>query len=200
MIDLSPYQGLIFDMDGTLIDSMPKHVEAWRQTAQKFHFSFNPQLIYQMGGMTSEEILDVINKETQLNLDSKIIVPHKRQLFESMMDSIQSIPHTVAIIKKYHGIKKIAVGTGSPKKSALYTLNRLNLLPYIDVIVTCDDVICHKPAPDTFLTAAKKLDLAPHDGIIFEDTPTGLKAAQAAKMDAILVTKNHLEFKPYFPK
>lgn len=199
MIDLSHYKGLIFDMDGTLVDSMLGHAEAWRQTALHYDFPFDVDAVYKMGGMPSLKMVDVFNQSYGLNLDPVKVAGRKRAIFETLRDEVTIISPSLEIIKTYQGKKKIALGTGSIKTNVDYILDKLALTEYFDAIVTADDVNNHKPAPDTFLLAAKKLGLPPDTCIVFEDTQMGIDAAKKAGMDAVLVSKTGFELKRNLP-
>ena len=95
------------------------------------------------------------------------------------------------------GNKKIAVGTGSQRKSAEQLLEKTNILSKLDILVSATDVKNHKPNPDTFLDACFGMGLQPNQCVVFEDTELGKQAAHAAKMDCILVVNgNKLEFHP----
>lgn len=197
MINLDQYKGLIFDMDGTIVNSMPGHVESWRQTAQIYDFPINEQDIYDMGGVPSDKIVSILNQKYNLNLDPIKVSGKKREIFADIQDSIEIIPHTVEILKKHANEKKIGIGTGAVKQNVYHILENLQLMPYLDTIVTASDVKNHKPAPDTFLLVAKQLGLKPNECIVFEDTQIGINAAHAAGMNAIFVASDgSLEFTP----
>jgi len=195
-LDLSRYQGLIFDMDGTLIDTMPSHLAAWQQAAEHFDIPFDREWIHSMGGMPSPKITLEVNKRYGMNLDPKTVAQKKMAFFAAITDYGELIPATNEILNRYQGEKKIAVGTGSMSQSAMRLLQGRNLLPLLDTVVTACDVENHKPAPDTFLLAAQRLGLSANECVVFEDTELGKKAAHAAGMDCIMVEGDELVFYP----
>ncbi|PJC87368.1 carotenoid dehydrogenase [Vibrio sp. HA2012] len=195
-LDLSKYKGLIFDMDGTLIDTMPAHLDAWEKTASKFNIPYDRDWIHSMGGMPSPKITLEINQRYGLELDPKIIATYKMQCFDEIEQQGEVIPHTFQVLKSAQGLFKTALGTGSQRSGAMKLLGDRKLLPFLQEIVTATDVTRHKPNPDTFLLAAEKLNLAPETCVVFEDTELGKQAAHAAGMDCFMVVGEDFEFHP----
>ncbi|MEZ9233453.1 beta-phosphoglucomutase family hydrolase [Vibrio amylolyticus] len=196
-IDFGKYQGLIFDMDGTLIDTMPAHLDAWEKTAEHFGFPFTREWLNGLGGMPSYKIVAEINREFGIELDAKAISAFKMETFAQIEEQGDIIHCTVNVLEQYYGKKKIAVGTGSQRQSALRLLEKANLFNKLDALVTASDVVNHKPNPDTFLQAAKELNLNADQCVVFEDTNLGKQAAHAAGMDCVMVEGDSLKFYPY---
>ena len=195
-INIEYYKGLIFDMDGTIIDSMPAHLDSWKETAAKFDFPYEREWIHSLGGVPSHRLVGKINKRHGLNLDTKTVVDFKVKTFANIEEKGDVIPCAFEIIKAHHGKKPMAVGTGSSRTMAIELLGKTGLLPFFESVVTASDVENHKPDPDTFLLAAKNLGLNADDCVVFEDTEIGKQAAHTAGMDCILVV-NSAEFEFY---
>ncbi|ELP5727735.1 beta-phosphoglucomutase family hydrolase [Vibrio vulnificus] len=193
---LTRYAGFIFDMDGTLIDTMPAHLKAWQQTAQHFNFPFEQSWIHSLGGMPSFKIASEINKKYRLSLVPMTVSKFKMSAFAKLKFHGDNIDCTHEVLERYQGQKKMAVGTGSQRDSAMHLLGRANLLDKLDAVVSATDVENHKPHPDTFLLAAQKLELAPTECVVFEDTEIGKQAAHAAGMDCVMVENGVLVFYP----
>jgi len=191
-MDLSRYRGIIFDLDGTLVDTMPLHVDAWRKTAKQFGFAFDAQWIYNLGGVPSRKIALMINEIQGLDLDTQELARIKTDHYVSTMHQADPIPVTTALLRRYAGVLPMAVGTGSPRANAEAVIANAGLQEYFQAVVTADDVEDHKPSPDTFLLAAERLGVAPQHCVVFEDTPIGVQAARAAGMDCILVKDGEL--------
>jgi beta-phosphoglucomutase family hydrolase len=190
------YHGLIFDMDGTLIDSMPYHLDAWKTAAEKFTFPYDRQWLNSMGGMPSSKIVVEINKRYGINLDPEEVTQFKMATYLAFEFHGEPIAVTNKVLNHFLGKKPIAVGTGSPEGQAHKLLIESGIMPKLDAVVTATDVSNHKPNPDTFLLAAEKLKLKPQNCVVFEDTNLGKQAAHRAGMDCIMVEGDNLVFYP----
>ncbi|HAS63717.1 MAG TPA: carotenoid dehydrogenase [Vibrio sp.] len=197
LLNYDKYQGFIFDMDGTLLDTMPVHLIAWENTAKKYDFPYSKDWIYSMGGMPSSKIISEINKCYQLNIPIQQASQFKMRTFTDISSNVERIEQVTDILEKYVGLKKIAVGTGSQRISAERLLKLAGLYENIEVLVSANDVENHKPNPDTFVLAAAQLKLPPSQCLVFEDTQIGKQAAHAAKMDCVILEGKQLVFYPW---
>lgn len=191
------YQGFIFDMDGTLLDTMPAHLIAWQKTSEKYGFPFSRDWLHSLGGMPSIKILAEVNMRYQLNIDVEQASKFKMAVFKQVSDQVKRIEKTTEILEKFSCSKRIAIGTGSQRISAERLLTLAGLYEKIDALVTANDVDRHKPNPDTFLLAAEQLDLQPSQCLVFEDTLIGRQAAHAAQMDCVLLQDERLTLYPW---
>ncbi|MCL9776672.1 beta-phosphoglucomutase family hydrolase [Vibrio sp. S4B1] len=183
-------------MDGTLLDTMPTHLEAWRLTAEHFSLPFDKQWIHSMGGMPSAKIAAVVLQQAGIDLKPQTVADFKLETFKAMPITANPIQHTLSVMNAYLGRKPMAIGTGSMRESAKRLLNYAGLLEHFDCLVSSDDVEQHKPNPDTFLRAAQLMKVESKFCIVFEDTMLGLQAAHAGGMDCYLVTPDGFEFHP----
>jgi beta-phosphoglucomutase family hydrolase len=181
------YKALIFDMDGTLVDSMPLHLAAWQQTALEFGFVCNAQWLYAHGGVPSRKIVALLAQQQQIELDADTVARTKTAHYVAMIENATPFPAMVELVTLAAGTLPMAIGTGSLHSNAERILQQSGLGQYIHTVVAADDVLVHKPAPDTFLLAAQRLGIEPTDCLVFEDTAIGREAALAAGMDCVMV-------------
>ncbi len=175
-------KALIFDLDGTLSNSLPVHVATWNIVGEKYGFSFDPQIIHEMTGRPTIEFAKRVVEQYGLSADPYELVRMKQQSFWGMANLLEPIDEVVRIVKEYHGKLPMSVGTGAGRKSALVQLETLNLLQYFDYIVSADDVTRHKPEPETFLECAHLMGVEPRFCQVFEDGVLGIEAAGKAGM------------------
>jgi beta-phosphoglucomutase family hydrolase len=183
-------KAVIFDMDGTLVDSTKSDFLAW----QRLFLNYNKTLTFQeylpMLGIKSAEIvrqyLPVKNdEETQIALTQKLVFFH--EIISA--NGIYPVPYADVFLKK---IKEdhipVALATSSRRAKMEMVMEKLNLLIYFDAVVTGGDVKNGKPAPDIFIKTAEKLGVSPRDCIVFEDASNGVKAAKNAFMKCVALS------------
>lgn len=191
--EIKNYKGLIFDLDGTLINSMPYHALAWNQVANEHGFDIDINDIYAMGGSASRDIAAFYKNKGEPVGDIDEYVRRKIAIFQENIPKIEVFQKIFNELKEAKSLGiKIAIGTGTRTANATRILKEKGLLDYIDVLVTADDVTRHKPNPDTFLVAAKRLELNPQDCLVFEDGQLGIKAALRGGFDCIEVKDNEM--------
>ena len=178
-------QALIFDVDGTLADSMPVHLAAWQEAANKYAFPFTPEDHLRYAGKADRAIVREINHEHGLNLSAEDVAHAKEAAFLQNLHQVQPINPITALVKKFYGHKPVAAGTGGFRHIAEEVLKHIGLRNYLDVLVTADDVKNYKPAPDTFLLCAEKMGIEPEACLVFEDAELGFEAAANAGMHVI---------------
>jgi beta-phosphoglucomutase family hydrolase len=177
-------KALIFDLDGTVIDSMPIHLRAWIDVLREYGIEYPEELFYEFTGIPTHKIVPLINERLNLNLDSDEISIKKEEYYKKHISMVDTIKPVIDLVNKYHGKLPMALGTGSTKIITEITLKALNLNKYFEIYVTADDVINHKPEPDTFLKCAELMGVLPEYCEVFEDGDTGLLAASKAGMIA----------------
>ena len=179
------YAGLIFDMDGTILDTEPTHRKAWREVLGRYGMRFDEQAMVALNGSPTWRIAQAIIDSHQTDLDPHLLAREKTDAVKSMLlDSVTPLP-LIEVVKAWHGRRPMAIGTGSESAVAEALLAHLGLRHYFDAVVAADHVKLHKPAPDTFLLCAERMGVAPERCIVFEDADFGLQAAAAAGMDAV---------------
>lgn len=175
--------GLIFDCDGTLADTMPAHHRAWLTMLEPYGIPFPEPRFYAMGGMPTEQIIRVLAKDAGVQVtDVEAMVQEKERLFLLHLDALAPIVPVVAIAAAYRGKLPMAVASGGYRDVVGSTLERLQLRDWFGAMVTAEDTARHKPEPDVFLEAARRLGVAAGACAVFEDTDIGLTAARRAGM------------------
>lgn len=193
MVDLSQFRGIIFDMDGTLIDSMGGHTQAWQKTCEQYGYPFDADYMYGLGGVPTLQTVEVLNEKYGMNHDAKEVAAFKTATAEAMDVIPPLIDDTYSIFQHYRPFKKIAVGTGAERIHATALLEHHGVLANLDALVTATDVVNGKPSPDTFLSAAEQMGLKPEECVVFEDTEIGRQAATSAGMHCILVINGKVQ-------
>jgi beta-phosphoglucomutase family hydrolase len=186
MLDLhDTYDGLIFDMDGTLADTMPTHFIAWSRSMAEHGLIFSEERFYALGGVPAGKIIDMLAKEQGKVVDSHAIAEAKEALFMKLLVDVQPIVPVKAIAEAHRGRMPMAIATGSPKWVAEKILKTLGIREWFDAVVGAECVPNAKPAPDTYLRAAELIGVDPKRCHAFEDTKLGVEAAENAGMVVI---------------
>ncbi|MCX7797480.1 MAG: HAD family phosphatase [Melioribacter sp.] len=175
-------KALIFDCDGTLADSMPLHMKAWEYSMKKYGLPFDYNFFFSKKGMKELDIVQILIEEEKLNFNPHEIISAKHEYFLNNISDIKPINEVVEIVKKYQNVLPMAVVSGGTRKVVYEELKILGIDKQFNVILTADDSIKPKPAPDIFLQAAKELKIQPEYCQVFEDGDLGIEAALQANM------------------
>ncbi len=182
---LGRYNGLIFDCDGTLTDSMPLHFVAWRKTLDRYGIDFPEARFYAMGGVPTDKIIDVLCCEQGVIVDVPTVSREKEAEFLVNLTGVAANVSVCEIAKRHHRKLPMAVASGGVRQVVRDQLESIAMYHYFDAIVAAEDTERHKPEPDVFIEAARRLGLDPRGCLVFEDTDIGLQAARAAGMDSV---------------
>ncbi len=183
--DIQPgVKGLIFDLDGTLADTMPYHFEGWKKACIKYGAHIDNSFLRKHTGSPGWIIAEEIIKECKLNGSVTIeqIVEEKLMEYHRIQHLVKPIEPVADIVRKYHGRLPMAVGTGGHRHAVERTLEITGLRKYFDIIVTANDVNSFKPHPETFLRCAGLMNIDPQFIEVFEDADLGIEAARKAGM------------------
>jgi HAD superfamily hydrolase (TIGR01509 family) len=183
------YDAVIFDCDGTLVDSMAVHFEAWCE-ALALHGAagvFKEDVFHAMGGRPTRDIVVEINAEYGLKLDPESVAIAKREAFLKRLGEVSLIDEVADFARSLRGRMPLAVASGGSRRVVEMTLCKLGVSDWFDEVVTADDVSTGKPSPEIFLKTARLLDVAPPRCLVLEDAPPGILAARRAGMQVLAV-------------
>jgi len=192
-------KAIIFDMDGVLITSEGSISKSFNMALEKYGVEIKSKDKKKYLGRSLRDQLEMwkeeyskIPKDLDINQFSKETLAHQLELLKERLIPNNTILNLISDTKD-EGIK-IAVATSSSKYRAEIFLKLLGIFDQLDALVTADDVSCHKPNPDVFLEAAKRLNISPEDCVVIEDAVNGIQAANNAGMKSVaFVTENHSE-------
>lgn len=178
--------GLIFDCDGTLADTMPAHYRAWTTMLDRYGIPFPEDRFYAMGGMPTERIIRVLAAEAGIPVDDvERMVHEKESAFLANLHAVRPLEMVVAVAAEHRGRLPLAVASGGYRDTITRTLDQLGIRGWFDALVTAEDTPRHKPEPDVFLEAARRLGVGAAACVVFEDTDIGLEAARRAGMASV---------------
>ena len=181
------YKAFLFDLDGTVADSMPLHFAAWTQAVEENGGQFPEAFFYAMGGIPLLRTVELLNERFGTAMVPEVVGQRKETLFLAMLDRMQPVPSVLRVIEAYAGKLPFAIVSGSNRDSIAKTLDLLGMTHFFPVVVGAEDVVHGKPAPEPFLKAAALLGVAPQKCLVFEDADVGIEAAKAAGMDWVRV-------------
>lgn len=184
-----PFAGYIFDLDGTLVDTMPLHYRAWRDALreQGLNRDLDEGLFYSLGGMPALQVAEVFRAHYGAKFDLVRTREAKETLFEAMLPGAPLIKEVVDFARDVAQRAPVSVASGGPRAVVLRTLKVHGLDALFRVVVAADDVRHGKPAPDSFLLAAERMNVAPARCLVFEDAAPGFAAAHAAGMQVVRI-------------
>lgn len=188
-------KGLIFDMDGTMIDNMMIHHRAWQRKLASLGVVMTLEEVKDSIHGVNVEILkrlfgDRFTDAERLRISSEKEAEY-RQIYAP---NIQLINGLEAFLEEAKSANiPMAIGTAAPAENAFWAIEKLGLDKYFSVVVHAGDVSKGKPDPEVFQKAANGIGVPLKDCLVFEDSITGAKAAQNGGCSAIIVTTTHAE-------
>ena len=158
---------------------------AWQVIAARHRFSFTEDRFYSLGGVPSRDILKVLSAEQGLPLDPLAVAREKEAEYLPLIAQVEPINTVVGVARENYGKIPMAVASGGTKRSIETVLEHLGIRDLFQAVVTSEDVVNQKPAPDIFLEAARRLGVPPQFCRAYEDTDLGMRAIRAAGMEAV---------------
>ncbi len=178
-------EGIIFDCDGTLADTMPLHWRAWQVITARHRLHLPEDRFYALGGVPSRDILKMLSIEQGIAIDHLAVAREKESEYLPLISQVEPINIVVAIAREHHGRIPLAVASGGTRRIIEQVLEHLGIRNLFEAIVTSEDVTRQKPAPDIFLEAARRIGVAPQACRAYEDTDLGMQAIRSAGMEAV---------------
>ena len=178
-------KGIIFDCDGTLADTMPLHWRAWQVISARHRLHLPEDRFYALGGVPSRDILKMLSAEQGVALDHLAVAREKESEYLPLISQVEPINVVVGIAREHHGRIPLAVASGGTRRIIEQVLEHLGIRHLFAAVVTSEDVLHQKPAPDIFLEAARRIGVPPQLCRAYEDTDLGMQAIRAAGMEAV---------------
>jgi len=181
--------GVIFDLDGVIVDTAKHHFVAWQQLVQSQGWSFTQEDNEQLKGVSRVRSLELILQWNKAQITPELfeqLLKEKNERYLGLirdMDPSERLPDVPRVLQAFRD-SGCGIALGSASKNARPILDKIELTPYFEVIVDGTNVSKAKPDPEVFLQAANQLGIAPEDCVVFEDAVAGIQAAKAAGMRA----------------
>jgi len=191
VIPRGEFAGYLFDLDGTLVDTMPLHYVAWREALWQSGLGrdVDEDFFYSLGGVPTRLVAQRIGEHYGVPLDAAAVEHLKEQIFLKRLREAKLIAPVVDFARRVAATHPVAVVTGGMPEIARASLELTGLDRLFPIVVTPADVPAGrgKPAPDMFLEAARRMGVPPDRCLVFEDAEPGVVAARAAGMQVVRV-------------
>ncbi len=194
------FDALIFDMDGTLVDSGQLHEYAWTTMLDKYGIPVDRPLMRSLAGVPTKTTIETLIKTFDCRVQASLqeMNDFKESVVHAHMHQFVKPTALIDLVKAFHGKKPMAIGTGASSVEANIIVKLCGLDIYMNAIVGADQVQRPKPAPDIFLRCAELLQVDAANCVVFEDSSLGLQAARSAGMEAVDVLVTHQIVNEYF--
>lgn len=189
-------RAFIFDMDGTIVDNMHFHTEAWGKMLAENGVKMNAHdFLVKTAGKTNREIMPTIFGDISEERIAELAERKESLYRESFLPNRKAINGVVEFLTEAQKLGiKMAVATAAPVANMKFILDGLDLRRFFGAVTTAADVKKGKPDPEVFLKSAEKLGVAPENCIVFEDAVGGFEAAHRAGMKSVgIATVNSIE-------
>ncbi len=190
---MNQYKAFLFDLNGTMIDDMSYHINAWHKILNELGSSISlEETKLQCYGKNDELLERIFPGRYNTDQKNKMSIEKETAYQQNYRPHLKLINGLASFLKDAHaaGIQ-MAIGSAAIRYNIDFVLDGLNLQHYFQAIVGAEDVLNSKPAPETFIKCAERLHIDPADCLVFEDSPKGTEAALQAGMKCIAITTMH---------
>ena len=182
------FKGLIFDCDGTLVETLAAHVQAFQDVLRRYGLDVSTEWCRAKYGQPNLLVLGAYDREiAPLPIPADLFVAQWVERYSRNLHLLEEITATCDVARAWHGRVPMAVASNGRRANVEATLRALGLLPLFDAIVSVEEVERGKPAPDLFLEASRRMGVPPSDCVVFEDSEEGLEGARRAGMRTVRV-------------
>jgi len=178
-------RALLFDCDGTLVDTMALHRIVWHQIFGRYGFEITDEWWEEYANVSLGPFVRAVIPDADDALAMQLL-DEGNGLFLEALHLLEPIEHVVAIAREYHGNLPMAVVTGGFREVVVPSLDVVGVTDLFEHVVTADDVVDSKPAPDLYLRALELLGVSPDEVVVYEDSEIGMESARAAGIATVL--------------
>jgi len=183
---------ILFDLDGTIVNTDPIHYQAWRQMLLNYGIDID-QTFYKSrvsGRLNPEIVKDILPQLSQV--EGEKFAEEKESLFRQLAGNLQPLNGFPEFITwtKTHGLKRALV-TNAPKSNAEFMLEVLGIRDVFDTVVLAEDCVAGKPDPAPYQVALQNLSVTATEAIALEDSPSGIRSAVSANILTIGIASTH---------
>ena len=172
-------QAILFDCDGTLVDTMPVHREVWHQLFLRYDFIITDEWWEEWANLPLLPMVQHVIPDSTPQLAEELNVEAMR-MYNDMLHKIEPLEHVIEVARRFHGRLPMAVVTGGYRDVVVPSLDAAGITHLFDCIVTADEVTHSKPAPDLYALAMRKLGVEPEACLVYEDSEIGMTSARGA--------------------
>jgi len=181
---------LLFDCDGTLVDTLTLYRTCWRQVFGRHGFDMSDEWFATWQGHSMVPFVQAAFPGVD---DAMLaVIGHEGvALFRESTHLLEPLEHVVEIARNYRGVLPMAVVSGGPRAAVVDSLHAVGIADLFDPVITVDDVALGKPAPDAYLLAAQRLGVDPALCVAYEDSGSGMTSAREAGVGVIIDVRLH---------
>lgn len=181
--------GVIFDMDGVLIDSYKTHFISWKRTLNRYGLNITEEQFSSTFGQTNKDILSKLFPSLEEDIKERISVEKEEEFRRLLKEDFPEMEGASELIRSLHEAGALlGIGSSGPIENIKVVLKLLPAGKYFNAIVSGSDITYGKPNPEVFLKTAQKLSLPPSLCIVIEDAPAGIEAAKRAGCHSVALT------------